>query len=259
MTRLTWNTSEFVVVDGQRITCSGNLADQGRWKAGIRRDMGRRFYLRSAGWRALMLRNAFLGTGFIDRIVGGWIHKHARSNTTFLEIGCGAMNLERYLPRILCYNAFDLSLSEFHLRRLIRRQSNVNIALASVSSIPLDSDVSSLIVSTQVLEYVPEVSQAVKEIRRVASPHAIFACSIGNGYCYKYKIKGPHHGHVNFWTFDAFVRMMTKSGFRLLEGRMLGLWIPIPQAVTDTSYTLPISAREEQYNTHLLYLFEVLK
>src|SRR5207247_10744492 len=105
----------------------------------------------------------------------------------------------------------------------------------------------------------PQVRQYLIDIRRVELTQEIFEFSIGNRYCYKYKIKEPHHGHVNFWTFDAFVRMMTKSWFRLLEGRMLGLWIPIPQAVTDTSYTLPISAREEQYNTHLLYLFEVLK
>lgn len=91
---------------------------------------------------------------------------------------------------MLCwYNAFDLSLSEFHLRRVLRKSDNVNVALASATNIPLESDLVSLIVSTECFEHIPEIDNAMDEIHRVAMPEAILICSIPNNYCYKYQKK----------------------------------------------------------------------
>ena len=264
MTRLAWQTNKYLDLDGHRIPSSENLADESGWQAGIRRESARSLRFKSIVWPAVKLRDDLFVDGFIEWVAGRWIREATNDNTSFLEIGCGDASLSRYLASNICYNAFDLSLSEFHLRRLFRRRPEANIAIASVTDIPLESNSVSLIVSTQVLEYVQRINRALDEIRRVATPGAKFICSIGNDFSRKYysakrRVYTPHRGHVNFWTYSGFIDFLAGYGFRLLEGQMRGVWIPLRSRLVHTSHALPIRAREEVDNSHFLFLFQLDK
>lgn len=241
-----------------KIPCSEDLLDQNNQVRGIRKDLSK-LILKTIFWQAFKLKNYLFVEGFIERGIVGWIKEFMTDNSVFLEVGCGDMSLSRFLPKNIWYNAFDLSLSEFHLRRVLSKESNINVALASATKIPLESSQVSLIVSKEVFEHIPEIDRAIDEIYRVAMPGAKLICSIPNNYCYKYNKKGSHPGHVNNWTYNGFKEFMMSYNFKFLKGYMKGLWIPLPLWLTKTSYQLPISSSEEFYNTNFFYLFEVLK
>ncbi len=202
------------------------------------------------------IRNYLLVDGFIKREAGKLIKKFLRHNTEFLDIGCGDMSLMRFLPRNFWYNAIDISLSEFHLKRVLNKREKINVALASATSIPLDSTSISLAVSTEVLEHIPDIDKALSELYRILKPGGILIISIPNNYCYKYQKKGPHPDHVNNWTFNEFKEYMINQGFKYLEGYLKGFWIPLKIMPGKASCQLPISSKSEFYNTNFFFVFK---
>lgn len=198
-------------------------------------------------------------SGFVHRTIGRWIRENADKNTTFLDVGCGDLALRNQLPKQLTYNAFDISFSEYALE-LASRLRSVNIAIASVTKIPLDSNQVDILAATEVLEHIAEVDKALDEIHRVARSGALFLISIPNNYCYKYHVKGQHRDHRNKWTFDGFITHMELRGFKFIKGCKKGLWIPLPSCLAiETSYQLPITSDYEYYNTNFFFVFKVLK
>ena len=242
--KLVWKTSKTLVVGKWKIPCAENLRDQPNQVSGIRRDSRPMLLLKSMLWPMVNMRNRLLVDGFIESTIGKWMEEFVDEGTTFLEIGCGDMELRRFLPKTVCYNGLDLSFSEFQVRRVLRKDSNVNIVLASATSIPLESNSVSLLVATECFEHIPEIDTAIDEIYRVAKPGAKLLCSIPNNYCYKYQKKGPHTGHVNVWSYHEFKEFMESHKFLFVKGHMKGFWIPLPRRLTRTSDQLPISSKK---------------
>ena len=256
--RLRWTTQHFSH-DRYRIPMGRLELAPSRFQLGLRVESRATLAIKSLGWPIVRARDDLLVDGFVQWMIGRWIREYADSDPAFLEVGCGDMTLRRYLPRGAWYNAIDISFSEYHLRRAVRGGGLVNVALASVTDIPLEVGVASLVVTSQVLEYVQEIGRAIDEIYRVSEPQAKLVVSIANGHCLKYQVKGPHRGHVNFWSQLEFVKMMTDHNFRLLASDMRGLWIPFPRCLTETSYQLPIPCRDEVLNSYMLFVFEAQK
>lgn len=256
--RLEWIDAEPMEVAGGTIRVARGLKDQSNHASGLRRDAGADPGPRKALLAALRLHNYLLVDGFIEREVGRLIRIHYRPGSAFLEVGCGDMALNRFLPASSWYNAFDLSLSELNLARLFAERRNANVALASAKSIPLESGQVDCLASTECLEHIPGVEEAVKEMRRVCRTGAKAIITIPNNFGTKYRVKGPHPEHVNDWTFAGFRDFMAANGFRMLQGFMRGWWIPFPAAVTRTSYQLPLTGRMEKDNTNFFYVFEAV-
>ena len=259
MDKVKWLTNKYRYVENYKIPCAEKLQRQDNQVAGIRCDNKVKRFIKMIIWPFFELKNFLFCDGFIEHCIGRWIRELSKDNKIYLEIGCGDMSLIRYLPDNICYNAFDLSLSEFHLRRVLSKKRNVNIALASATDIPLEPNSASLLVSTECFEHIPNIENAIKEIHRIAKPHAMLVCSIPNNYCYKYQKKGPHPEHINNWTYEGFIKFMISHKFKLLKSCMKGFWIPLPLWLTMTSYQLPISLKKEFYNTNFFYMFEVIK
>lgn len=258
MNKIEWTTDNYVLVNEHKILCVNNLKDGYNQGAGIKRLSELQIIIRIILWPLFKFYSGFLIDGFIERNTGTLIHKYILETTTFIEIGCGDMSLKKYLPKNIFYNALDLEISEFHIRRNINSK-NINIILASATDIPADSNIASMIVSTETFEHIPEIEKAIKEIHRIAKPNAKVICSIPNNFCYKYKRKGAHKGHINNWTYEGFIKFMNLNGFELLEGYMKGFWLPLPLWFTKTSYQLPIASRLEYYNTNFFFVFNVTK
>ncbi|MFQ5977071.1 MAG: class I SAM-dependent methyltransferase [Candidatus Heimdallarchaeota archaeon] len=259
MNQLKWITERTIPVGNYAIPCSENLQDQSNHIAGIRRDLALRPRWKSKLSPLRKLKDDLFVGGFIKSNIGKWIKEFVDNRAIFLEVGCGDMSLAKYLPEHFCYNAFDLSLSEFHLLKILKKRSNINIALASATNIPLESNSVSLIVSTEVFEHIPEIETAIKEIHRIAMPGAKLLCSIPNNYCFKYRKKGPHPQHVNNWSYADFIAFMHHYRFNFLKGHMRGFWIPFPLWLTKTSYQLPFSSNNEYYNTNFFFVFDISK
>lgn len=262
MNKLTWTTSKYVPIDRYLIPCSDNLNAQINQDVGVHNDTKTWRTIKRMLYPLLELKDDLLIDGFIERDISRWIKDSLQSDTVFLEIGCGDMHLRKALPASICYNAFDVLISEIHLSRAIKDGAKINIAIASATDIPLEDNCASLLVSTETFEHIPEIDQAVEEIYRVAKPGARLLVSIPNNYCYKYTIKGPHSGHINNWTFQDFQDFMKAHNFITLKSYMKGYWIPYFigfQIATKDSYQLSIISNDEYYNTNFFYMFEAKK
>ena len=259
MNRLAWQSKSIVSVDPYEIPCAEGLMEQANHKVGIRYDSQAKRVIKSLLWPLFSMRNDLFSGGFIRSNIGKWIRELVRADTTFLEIGCGDMSLRKYLPKDICYNAFDISLSEFHYRRVMQKGGNINVALASATDIPLESESVNLIASTEVFEHISNIDRTMREILRVAMPGAKLVCSIPNNFCYKYRLKGEHPEHVNNWSYEDFIQFMKSNYFKFIKGFMKGCWVPLPTWFTKTSYQLPFASKNEFYCTNFFYQFEVEK
>lgn len=222
----------------------------------IKKDLRFNLIIKTIGYPVIFSRNYLLVDGFIKRETGKLMRKFLRENTIFFDIGCGDMSLSRYLPKDYMYNAIDVSLSLFHLKRIRNKRKKINVALASATDIPLGSNTINLAVCTEVLEHIADIDKALLEIHRILKSGGIFIISIPNNFCYKYQKKGPHPDHVNNWTFVEFKEYLVKKNFRYLDGYMKGFWIPLTFLPGRASYQLPLSTKNEFYNTNFFFVFK---
>jgi ubiquinone/menaquinone biosynthesis C-methylase UbiE len=263
MKRLNWQTARFVTIAGHRIPCAEDLyvTDVCRGiirqaeSPGIRRDDSLRKAVKRVIWPVVQFRADWLSDGFITRWASREIRCLAAEETALLEVGCGRGRLVDRLPRGVTYNGVDIAFSEFQLERLLARHPSVNIAMADAKSIPLADNCVDLLVSTEVLVYIPRVESAITELRRVAKPGAHLVCSIPNSYARKYEVKGRNPAVVNDWTFGEFAELMLSLGWQCETSKMAGWWIPVR---TPTSYQIPLTSNAEKHNTNFFYVFRSL-
>jgi SAM-dependent methyltransferase len=265
MQKLDWRTADQVTVSGMSLACAPGMNPQNNSRAGFSQVAGfrsaskPRVILKRVLWPVLSIWYALFGTGFILRGIGRMMRNYRQDADPFLEIGCGSMRLRKYLPTGCWYNAIDIAFSEFQLNR-IKGESNINLALASATEIPLGNDSVRMVVSTEVFEHIVNIDAAMTEIRRIMKSGGKLLCSIPNNFYYKYQVVGENSDHVNKWTFDDFVTYMNKFGFRVLERHRIGYWIPIAHGPSLlTNMYLPIVPREEFYTSNFLYTFEITK
>ena len=259
MEKIEWKTNNYKTIADHKIPCSSNLEDGFKQGSGIKPSSNLMLFFKQVFWPFLNFRNGLLIDGFIEREIGKYIKKYISTDSVFLEIGCGDMNLKKYVQNPHWYNCLDLEISDFHILRTLKNSNNINLVLASATEIPTSSNTASLIVSTETFEHIPEIDEAIVEIHRVAKSDAHLICSIPNNYCYKYMKKGAHEKHVNNWKNEEFIEYMKSHNFEYIEGFMKGKWIPFPLWLTKTSYQLPLTSKSEYYNTNFFYVFRVIK
>jgi len=261
---ISWTTEHRVAVGRYMVPCDSVLEEGYKQPKGIipcptnfvRKVFSPFLKLRRS---LLRLRDFLLVDGFIEREAGRLIRKYVSNDSVFLEIGCGNMSLRRFLPRGLCYNAIDLMFSEPELAAVLAEGPKVNICVASATQIPVESNTTTLLVSTETFPHIPNIDQTIEELHRIAAPNAVLICSNPNRYCWKYEKKGPHPRQVHKWTFEGFIRFMQDRNFKFLEGSMNGWWIPFPLWLTKTSYQLPITSKSEFLNTTFFHVFQAIK
>lgn len=251
-TPLTWTFDHHISVGDHRIACAS--PDDTRW---IRRDSRWRSWIKRLAWPLANLHDELLIDGFITREVRTLLRRYVNDRTVFLEIGCGNFSLRSALPPGHTYNAFDISMSEFHLLRTSKNRTHMNLALSSADCIPLRDQTVTLMAATEVLEHIRPIDQAIGEMYRVAASNAICVVSIPNNYGIKYQKKGPHPDHCNNWTFQGFIDYMAPFGFECVHAYQKGLWIPF--SYIAPSYQLPLRSSREERNTNFFYVFQVRK
>lgn len=200
-------------------------------------------------------KNYWLVEGWIERAAGLRIRRYINEDMTFLDVGCGNMKLEKYLPPNIIYNAFDLRV-DFDSSIAGKKRSNV--LQADATNMPIKDNTVDMLVSTEVLEHIPKYDVAIDEIYRVCRNDAVVIISIPNNYCYKYDKKGSHPDHCNNWTYEKFIDLMNDKNFKLVEGRMLGWWLPILHK-SSTSVMFPFESITEYKNCNFIFVFRVEK
>ena len=257
MTRLNWTTSRTVNLGPWSIPTMGELPGQQYGFSGIKPNSKVMLALKKLAWPLRKLRDDLLVDGFIEREVERLFRKYYRQGDTCLEIGCGDLEMSRVVDGDW-YNALDIRISEFHLRRMLERNKRLNVVLASASDIPAGDATVDVVISTETFTFIPDIDGALKEIRRVMKTGGRLMCSIPNNFSHLYVRKGPNRDTLHEWSFDGFAGLMEDKGFRLLERSRAGWWVPTPKWLTDTAYTLPFTPRDEYRTTTFFYAFEAV-
>ena len=88
MNKLTWTTTNRILIGEHYIPCVENITDQANQKSGIRRDSKFKLVIKTILWPIVKLRDDLFIDGFIEWAIGRWIKELSNDNTTFLEVGC---------------------------------------------------------------------------------------------------------------------------------------------------------------------------
>jgi SAM-dependent methyltransferase len=249
--RVEWTTSRFVEYKGKKIPLGDDVPTNPI------RPLGP-FFHRMILIKELSDRYAeVFSSGFIMRTLAKWMRPELGRDTTLLDVGCGGLALRRVLPPGIVYNAFDVSFSDYTLDMALNTRG-INVAIASVTDIPLASNQVSVVVSSEVLDDIADSDTAIAEIVRVSKRGALVCIGIPNAGCFKYHVK--HERIAKDWSFTGFIRYVRPFGLELLRMKMIGWWIPAPRWLAGGfSYQLPFSSKLEYYNTNFIYAFRVSK
>lgn len=263
MARLNWTTTKHFQWRDLMLPVADDLAPVENVEAGYFQASGIRptgFGLtKRLGWPASELVRHAIGTGFIERTVGTLVRKYVTPTTDFLEFGPGPMNVRKYLPPDVWYNAIDIAFSEFQLRRVVTPASKINLAMASIKRVPLPDDSASMIVSVEVLYCIPQVDEVFAEVRRVLRDGGVLICSIANATYHKYKTIGQHPDQQNFWTFESFQEHLARFGFEPLDAVKRGYWLPVAKRGRLSNLYLPIEPKDEYHTSNFIYAFRLKK
>ena len=256
--KLKWKTDRFINIGKYKIPVFIDEKTLNKGIVFIRKDSKFIFFIKKLLWPVFKYLSDFFIDGFIEKGVGRWLKKSLDKKSIFLDIGCGNTRLSNYLKNNIIYNAIDLSLSEFHLLRVMKKK-NSNICFASANKIPIESNSVSIVTSTECFQHIQNFNQAIDEIYRILKPGAILICTNSNPYAFKYDQKGPHEGVYNKWTNSEFIEFMKSKNFKLIDNYMKGYWVPLPKWLNKISIQLPISSKKENLNTCFFYKLEVIK
>jgi ubiquinone/menaquinone biosynthesis C-methylase UbiE len=149
-----------------------------------------------------------------------------QENITVMDVGAEAGRFS-----ILAANSkatvVSIDVNSYALRRLKLKNKKVNIIQADARHLPLRDDVFDVVFMIEVLDYIPELDQALAECKRTLKPDASCILSFGNKSSLKAMLKamqGKSYRHsykeAVQCLFDAGFRVKRKTGYSwLLFGR----------------------------------------
>ena len=193
--------------------------------------------------------------GWIERKVGKAIKRYTKDGDICIDLGCGNFfKLGKYFRKGTTYCGIDkkIDLQSPFLK------SSYNIFQASGIYLPFNCCSVDILICMEVLYEVNDWKAMISEIYRVCKNKAIVVVSTSNMKSYKYQQKGLHQKTVNSWEYEEFLTIIQRMGFSLLEGCMLGWWIPIFRK-RPLSFMIPLESHQESMNTNYFYTFRVEK
>jgi SAM-dependent methyltransferase len=157
--------------------------------------------------------NVFIYSRVIPKVGDGLI----------LDAGCG----EGYIIEKLREgrrHCIGIDLSPKEVKDAIFRCPKASFMVGDVVSLPFRDDVFDWVISVEVLEHVPNFSLAIKEYYRVLNHGGKILLTIPNG---KGLTSRDDPGHINFFSYKQFVRLLEEANFDICTREKFGLEFPI--------------------------------
>jgi len=203
-------------------SASLNLAVETHWETAAKTKMGK--YLTK------------LETDFITKSV-----MLDKENLTVMDVGAEAGRFS-----LLAANhkatVVSVDVDSYALKRLKLKERRVNAILADARSLPLKEGLFDVVFMIEVLDYIPELQEALAECKRALKPNASSILSFGNRSSLKAKLKsmqGKSYRH----NYREIVQCLSKTGFTI-KMKTGYSWLPLGR--TSQNRIVPILAGIER-------------
>lgn len=186
---------------GPSASASANVAILDRRGDRLSPKRGTRLY-----WHLMALKTE------LDSLIGEYIA--GSGITTLLDYGCGNMPYRRLLePHVIHYLGYDL-----------KGNALADAALGPHGTLPVEANSVECVLSSQVLEHVPDPALYLSEAFRVLRPGALLILSTHGAWRY-------HPDPTDFWrwTSDGLRMQVERAGFEILRFR--GVMGPVSTAL----------------------------
>jgi len=118
-----------------------------------------------------------------------------------------------------------IDIDSYGLKRLKLKTKRVNVIQADARKIPLKDETFDAIFMIEVLDYIPEAEEALRECHRALKSNAPLFLSFGNKSSLKSKlreIRGKSYRH----SYGRVMRFLLKTGFAVRQ-KMGYSWLPL--------------------------------
>ncbi|HSQ48140.1 MAG TPA: class I SAM-dependent methyltransferase [Candidatus Deferrimicrobiaceae bacterium] len=147
----------------------------------------------------------------------------SKENLTIMDVGAEAGRFSLFAANTNAY-VVSVDLDSYALRRLHLKNRGVNVIQADARHLPLKDAVFDVVFMVEVLDYIPELDQALVDCKRTLKPDSSCVLSFGNKSSLKAKLKamqGKSYRH----SYGEVVRCLSKAGFNL-KNKLGYSWLP---------------------------------
>jgi ubiquinone/menaquinone biosynthesis C-methylase UbiE len=135
-----------------------------------------------------------------------------------------------------------IDIHSYGLKRLKLKTKRVNVIQADARRIPLKDETFDAIFMIEVLDYIPELGEALKECHRTLKSNAPVILSFGNKSSFKSKLRGLR-GKSYRHSYGMVMRFLFKTGFAVRKKTGYS-WLPFGR--TSESRFVPFLAAIEK-------------
>ena len=136
----------------------------------------------------------------------------------------------------------SLDIDSYGLKRLKQKAKHINTVQADARKIPLKNETLDAILMIEVLDYIPELHEALAECYRTLKPGASIIVSFGNKSSLKAKLRetrGKSYTH----SYQNVMRSLLETGFKVKK-RMGYNWHPFGR--TSENLLIPLLTMAER-------------
>ena len=166
----------------------------------------------------------------------------SQANITVMDVGAEAGRFS-----LLAANnkatVVSVDVNSYALKRLKLKNKEVNIIQADARQLPLRDGVFDVVFMIEVLDYIPELDQALSECKRTLKTNGSSILSFGNKSSLKAKLKamqGKSYRH----SYKEVIQCLSKTGF-LVKKKTGYSWLLFGR--TSQSGLVPVLARFERF------------
>ena len=135
----------------------------------------------------------------------------SKENITVMDVGAEAGRFS-----VLAANSkatvVSVDVNSYALKRLKLKNKEVNIIQADARHLPLKDEAFDVVFMIEVLDYIPELDQALAECKRTLKPNASTVLSFGNKSSLKAKLKAMQ-GKPYRHSYKDAMQCLSKTGF----------------------------------------------
>jgi ubiquinone/menaquinone biosynthesis C-methylase UbiE len=141
-------------------------------------------------------------------------------------------------------SVIGIDIDRYSLGRLKQKNRDVVVVQADARRIPFRDGVFDGVFMIEVLDYIPELGEALGECYRVLKPQAPFVVSFGNQSSLKAKLRG-FRGKTYTHTYDRVMLSLRETGFKV-TAKLGYSWLPFGR-MSESRLVSPLAGAEKLF------------